>query len=73
MAHAGTPADAQLMPVGDRTYSFHVVAVLGEFINIYGTDITAMKAITKFPDQNPNPVLKSDMEGNGMPILVEKS
>ena len=45
------------MEVGNKTYAFHVVAVPEfDFINIYGTDITAMKAITKFPDQNPNPV-----------------
>ena len=28
------------------------------FINLYGTDITARKAIDRFPDQNPNPVLR---------------
>jgi len=65
VAHSGTPADEQLeLAVGSNTYSFHVVAVPEfEFINIYGTDVTAMKAITKFPAQNPNPVLKCDMEG----------
>jgi class 3 adenylate cyclase len=52
------------MEVGNKTYAFHVVAVPEfDFINIYGTDITAMKAITKFPDQNPNPVLKTTMGG----------
>ena len=65
MAHADTPATEALeLAVGNRTFSFHVVAVadLG-FVNVYGTDITAMKAITKFPDQNPNPVLKTGMDG----------
>ena len=33
------------------------------FINVYGTDITAAKAITKFPDQNPNPVLRVAQDG----------
>ena len=50
--------------VGNKVFAFHVVAVpeFG-FINIYGTDITAAKAITKFPDQNPNPVLRMSMDG----------
>jgi len=48
----------------NKTFSFHIVPVPElHFICIYGTDITAMKAITKFPDQNPNPVLKIDCEG----------
>lgn len=29
-----------------------------DFINVYGTDISARRAMTKFPDQNPNPVLR---------------
>ena len=47
------------LPVGNYTFSFHVVSV-PEFncINIYGTDVTAMKAITKFPDSNPNPIMR---------------
>ncbi|MEC7182484.1 MAG: hypothetical protein VXW15_07205, partial [Bdellovibrionota bacterium] len=49
---------------GNKTFSFHIVPVPElHFICIYGTDITAMKAITKFPDQNPNPVLKINNEG----------
>tara|TARA_B100000945_G_scaffold316397_1_gene317233 strand:- start:1178 stop:2875 length:1698 start_codon:yes stop_codon:yes gene_type:complete len=32
-------------------------------INIYGSDITAIKAIDKFPDQNPNPVLRITNKG----------
>ncbi|HUG46960.1 MAG TPA: adenylate/guanylate cyclase domain-containing protein [Candidatus Limnocylindria bacterium] len=39
-----------------------VIADMG-FINLYGTDITARKAIDKFPDQNPHPVLRIDAEG----------
>jgi class 3 adenylate cyclase len=34
-----------------------------DFINVYGTDITARKAINKFPDQNPNPVLRVAQDG----------
>ena len=30
---------------------------------MYGTDITAKKAIDKFPDQNPNPVMRISKEG----------
>jgi class 3 adenylate cyclase len=33
------------------------------FTNIYGTDVTALKALDKFPDQNPNPVLRVSREG----------
>jgi class 3 adenylate cyclase len=33
------------------------------FINVYGTDITANKWVTRFPDQNPNPVLRVTPEG----------
>ena len=48
----------------DRVFSLLVVAVL-EFncINIYGTDITAMKVLNKFPDLNPNPVMRMSPEG----------
>jgi len=33
------------------------------FINLYGTDITATRAMTAFPDENPNPVLRISAEG----------
>jgi class 3 adenylate cyclase len=33
------------------------------FTNLYGTDVTAERAIVKFPDQNPNPVLRIDGDG----------
>jgi len=29
-----------------------------DFIIIYATDITANKLVNKFPDQNPNPVMR---------------
>lgn len=47
-----------------RTYALLPVDVrdLG-FVNIYGTDITAQKAIDKFPAQNPNPVLRTSPDG----------
>jgi class 3 adenylate cyclase len=38
------------------------VAALG-FLNVYGTDITARRAIVKFPDQNPHPVFRINWDG----------
>jgi class 3 adenylate cyclase len=32
------------------------------FTNIYGTDITALRAVDKFPNENPNPVLRVSRE-----------
>ena len=32
-------------------------------INLYGTDITAKRVIDKFPDSNPNPVLRITSDG----------
>ncbi|HKO32402.1 MAG TPA: adenylate/guanylate cyclase domain-containing protein [Candidatus Limnocylindria bacterium] len=34
-----------------------------DVVNIYGTDVTAENAVAKFPDQNPNPVLRIDAAG----------
>lgn len=34
-----------------------------QFINLYGTDVTATRAMTAFPDENPNPVLRIDRGG----------
>ncbi len=50
---------------GGRTFALHCVPVpaLG-FTNIYGADVTAARAITKFPDQNPHPVLRIGPQGN---------
>ena len=65
IAHSDKPVEDQLeLSLGARTFAFHVVSVPElSSINIYGTDITAMKAITRFPDQNPNPVFRLDMNG----------
>ena len=48
----------------NRTYAVWPVLVedLG-FMNLYGMDVTAERAIVKFPDQNPNPVLRIDWDG----------
>jgi class 3 adenylate cyclase len=49
---------------GNKTYSLLPVMFEDQgFINVYGTDVTAMKVLNKFPDLNPNPVLK--MTGDG--------
>jgi class 3 adenylate cyclase len=49
---------------GNKTYSLLPVMFKDQgFINVYGTDVTAMKVLNKFPDLNPNPVLK--MTGDG--------
>jgi class 3 adenylate cyclase len=48
----------------NRTYAVWPILIedLG-FLNLYGTDVTAERAIVKFPDQNPNPVLRIDWSG----------
>ena len=62
-----------------RTYALRPVAIpeFG-FTNLYGTDVTATRAITKFPDQNPNPVLRVSRDGrllyaNPAGALVKKA
>jgi class 3 adenylate cyclase len=51
--------------VGPRTFELLPVrlADLG-FTNVYGTDVTAQRAIVKFPDQNPNPVFRISWDGD---------
>ena len=49
---------------GFRTFEILAVDVPElDFVNLYGTDITARKAIDKFPDQNPNPVMRLSHDG----------
>ena len=47
-----------------RTFALLPVDVpeLG-FLNVYGTDVTAQRAIEKFPDENPNPVFRFRWDG----------
>ena len=48
----------------NRTYAVWPVLIKDlSFMNLYSTDVTAERAIVKFPDQNPNPVLRIDWEG----------
>src|SRR5919197_709602 len=52
------------LPVGARTFELLAIHLdeLG-FTNVYGTDVTAERAIVKFPDQNPNPVFRLTWDG----------
>jgi len=51
--------------VGPRTFELLPVRLTDVgFTNIYGTDVTAQRAITKFPDQNPNPVFRISWDGD---------
>ena len=47
-----------------RTYAVWPVPIADlDFTNLYGMDVTAERAIVKFPDQNPNPVMRTDWDG----------
>jgi class 3 adenylate cyclase len=50
---------------GDGRHYLLVPVLVPELdtVNVYGTDITALKAIDKFPDENPNPVLRVTRDG----------
>jgi class 3 adenylate cyclase len=50
--------------VGPLTFELLAVRLpeLG-FLNLYGTDVTAARAVVKFPDQNPNPVFRITWDG----------
>ncbi len=63
LAAAGARSSLELLS-DNRTYAVWPVLIedLG-FMNLYGADVTAERAIVKFPDQNPNPVLRIDWEG----------
>ena len=61
---SGQPANYEIQ-VGNYTYAASFVPVPEfQFIIIYATDVTALKVIKKFPNQNPNPVFRVDLEGN---------
>jgi len=47
-----------------RTYAVWPVPIADlNFTNLYGMDVTAERAIVKFPDQNPNPVFRIHWDG----------
>ena len=61
-ALTSTPNHGQLK-FAHTTYNINLVPVREfDFIIVYCTDITAEDLIRKFPDQNPNPVLRFDKE-----------
>lgn len=48
----------------NRTYAVWPVPIRDlNFTNLYGMDVTAERAIVKFPDQNPNPVFRIGSDG----------
>jgi class 3 adenylate cyclase len=50
--------------VESRTFAVWPVPITDlDFTNLYGMDVTAERAITKFPDQNPNPVFRFHWDG----------
>jgi class 3 adenylate cyclase len=52
------------LKVGPRTFELLAVRIAAlEFTNVYGTDVTAARAVVKFPDQNPNPVFRLTWDG----------
>jgi class 3 adenylate cyclase len=66
LRRAASTAEGETLEVqsGGRTYALKPVRVeaLG-FTNIYGTDVTAVRAMDRFPNQNPNPVLRMTRGG----------
>ncbi len=64
LASAAATAQPMELAVGPRTFELLAVCVpeLG-FTNVYGTDVTAARAIVKFPNQNPNPVFRLTWDG----------
>ena len=64
-AAMATPDAAPVEVAGEgRTFRLNPVLIPEfDFTNLYGTDITAQKAIDKFPNENPNPVLRLSRDG----------
>jgi len=64
LADAARTTEPIELQVGARTFELLAVHLpeLG-FLNVYGTDVTASRAVVKFPDQNPNPVFRLDWDG----------
>jgi class 3 adenylate cyclase len=80
-AHLTDPAlsPPEVGGVGGRTFQITPVPIPEfDFVNLYGTDVTAEKAIDEFPNQNPNPVLRLSRSGrmtyaNPASALVRKA
>ena len=64
---------------GGRTFRLTPVLIPEfDFVNLYGTELTAEKAIDRIPTQNPNPVLRLSREGkvtfaNPASVLVQQA
>jgi class 3 adenylate cyclase len=64
LRRAADSGDTVEVRTGLRTFALLPVHVPElEFMHVYGTDVTAAKVVAKFPDENPNPVLRMDGEG----------
>ena len=65
--------------VGGRAFAFAVTPVVGEpYVNVYGRDITEerhaqleVRSLAKFPEENPNPVLR--VTGAGSVLYANKA
>jgi class 3 adenylate cyclase len=63
-AAEASPARSIEVRSGWQTFAVLPVAVAGfDFLNLYGTDITASKVVERFPDRNPNPVMRMSPQG----------
>lgn len=77
------------LTVEDRIFDFQInPEPEGGYVNVYGRDVTQIRAATeqmadyaKFPEENPNPVLRADPDGTvlvandaarALPGLIEK-
>ncbi|MBF8289467.1 MAG: Guanylate cyclase protein [Chloroflexi bacterium] len=62
---ADPPAPAPEVPAeGGRTFRLSPVLIPEfDFVNLYGTELTAEKAIDRIPTQNPNPVMRLSRTG----------
>jgi class 3 adenylate cyclase len=61
----GDPEGRQVeVVIGRHTFSFKPVSApeLG-FINVYATDVSAARAVERFPERNPSPVLRVSLAG----------
>ena len=64
LAAVGVERGSLELLVDHRTYEVWPVPIPDlHFTNLYGRDVTAERAIVKFPDQNPNPVFRIHRDG----------
>ena len=63
-AEAPDATDKVQVQGADRWFELTCVVIpeMG-FANVYGTDVTALQALRRFPLQNPNPVIRVSREG----------